>query len=96
VWAVVASPENQATKYHYQRQLLLQGIVRFQHKATQVQIADILTKDLGSKAHRRHRDVIFGKRAIEIIQTSCKLFSGCTSQVVLTTTRHSDEQAHHL
>jgi hypothetical protein len=27
----------------------------------------ILTKDLGSKAHRRHRDVIFGKKAIEII-----------------------------
>ena len=56
-----------ATKYHYQRQLLLQGIVRFQHQATQVQIADILTKDLGGKAHRRHRDVIFGKTAIEII-----------------------------
>ena len=56
-----------ATKYHYQRQLLLQGVVRFQHQATEVQIADILTKDLGSKAHRRHRDVIFGKNAIEII-----------------------------
>jgi hypothetical protein len=32
-----------------------------------VQIADILTNHLGSKAHRRHRDVSFGKRAIEII-----------------------------
>jgi hypothetical protein len=63
-----------ATKYHYQRQLLLQGIVRFQHQATQVQIADMLTKDLGSKAHRRHRDVIFGKTAIEIMH--CKKTTG--------------------
>ena len=66
-----------ATKYHYQRQLLLQGVVRFQHQATEVQIADILTKDLGGKAHRRHRDVIFGKKAIEIIANklpdSCRM-----------------------
>ena len=35
-----------------------------------MQIADILTKDLGRKAHRvdrRHRDVIFGRKANEII-----------------------------
>ena len=74
-----------ATKYHYQRQLLLQGVVRFQHQATEVQIADILTKDLGSKAHRRHRDVIFGKKAIEIIANklpdSHKMYL----------TRHNDE-----
>ena len=67
-----------ATKYHYQRQLLLQGIVRFQHQATEVQIADILTKDLGGKAHRRHRDVLFGKKAIEIIASklpdSCRMY----------------------
>ena len=52
--------------------------MRFQHQATEVQIADILTKDLGSKAHRRHRDVIFGKKAIEIIASklpdSCRLY----------------------
>jgi hypothetical protein len=29
--------------------LFAEGIVRFQHQATQVQIADILTKHLGSK-----------------------------------------------
>ena len=68
-----------ATKYHYQRQLLLQGIVRFQHQATEVQIADILTKDLGGKAHRRHRDVIFGKKAIEtILLASCRIVTDCT------------------
>jgi hypothetical protein len=74
-----------ATKYHYQRQLLLQGTVRFQHQATQVKIADILTKDLGSKAHRRHRNVIFERKAIEIIASklpdSCKMYL----------TRHYDE-----
>ena len=74
-----------ATKYHYQRQLLLQGIVRFQHQATEVQIADILTKDLGSKAHRRHRDVIFGKKAIEIIANKLP------DSYKMYLTRHNDE-----
>ena len=74
-----------ATKYHYQRQLLLQGIVRFQHQATQVQIADIFTKDLGGKAHRRHRDVIFGKTAIEIIANKLP------DSYKMHLTRHNDE-----
>ena len=74
-----------ATKYHYQRQLLLQGIVRFQHQATEVQIADILTKDLGGKAHRRHRDVIFGKKAIEIIANKLP------DSYRMYLTRHNDE-----
>jgi hypothetical protein len=74
-----------ATKYHYQRQLLLQGVVRFQHQATEVQIADILTKDLGSKAHRRHRDVIFGKKAIEIIANKLP------DSYRMYLTRHNDE-----
>jgi hypothetical protein len=74
-----------ATKYHYQRQLLLQGVVRFQHQATEVQIADTLTKDLGSKAHRRHRDVIFGKKAIEIIANKLP------DSRRLYLTRHNDE-----
>ena len=40
------------TKYHYQRQLLLAGVVRLQHQDTTVQVADILTKDLGRILHR--------------------------------------------
>jgi hypothetical protein len=50
-----------------------------------VQIADILTKDLGSKAHRKHREVIFGKTAIEIIAN--KLPDSCKMSL----TRHNDE-----
>ena len=50
-----------------------------------LQIADILTKDLGSKAHRRHRDVIFGKKAIEIIA------SKLPDSRRLYLTRHNDE-----
>ena len=51
--------------YHYQRQLLFaEGIVRFQHQATQVQIADILTKNLGSKAQ------FLGKEQLKLLQPS--------------------------
>jgi hypothetical protein len=42
-------------------------------------------KVLGSKAHRRHRDVIFGKKAIEIIAN--KLPDSCRMYL----TRHNDE-----
>ena len=55
------------TKYHFQRQLLLAGVVRLQHQDTTVQVADILTKDLGRILHRKHRDVLFGRKQIEII-----------------------------
>jgi hypothetical protein len=55
------------------------------HQATEVQIADILTKDLGGKAHRRHRDVIVGKKAIEIIAS--KLPGSCRMYL----TRNNDE-----
>ena len=65
--------------------LLLDGVVRFQHQAADVQIADILTKDLGSKAHRRHRDVIFGRKEIEI--KSLKLPESYKTYL----TRHNDE-----
>ena len=53
-------------KYHFQRQLLLDGVIRLQHQSTRVQVADILTKDLGRKVHRRHRNVLCGKVPIEI------------------------------
>ena len=62
-----------AAKYHFQRRLLLSGVVRFQHQAGEVQIADILTKDLGSKLHRAHRDVIFGRKQIEIRSLKLRL-----------------------
>ncbi len=48
-------------KYHFQRQLLLDGIIRLQHQSTEVQVSDILTKDVGRKVHKRHRDVLCGK-----------------------------------
>ena len=54
-------------KYHFQRSLVLAGVVRFQHQATQVQISDILTKNLGKKLHKLHRDVLFGRKPIVII-----------------------------
>ena len=38
-----------------------------QHQDTTVQVADILTKDLGRILHRKHRDVLFGRKQIEII-----------------------------
>ena len=72
-------------KYHFQRRLLLAGVVRFQHQSTEVQIADILTKDLGSKLHRAHRDVLFGRKQIEI--RSLKLPESHRTYL----TRHNDE-----
>ena len=44
-----------------------------------------LTKDLGSKAHRRHRDVLFGKKELEI--KSLKLPESYKTYLV----RHNDE-----
>ena len=55
------------TKYHFQRQLLLEGVVRYQHQATHVQIADMMTKDLGKTLHRKFREVTMGKKPLEII-----------------------------
>ena len=54
------------TKYQFQRQLLLEGILRYQHQATHVQIADMMTKDLPKKVHKLHRDVVFGSKPIII------------------------------
>ena len=61
------------------------GVVRFQHQSTHVQIADILTKDLGSKLHRAHRDVLFGRKQTEI----CPLKLPDSYRTYLT--RHNDE-----
>jgi hypothetical protein len=49
-----------ATKYHFQRQLMLEGTIRLQHQAAHVQFSDILTKSLGKTLHRKHRRVLFG------------------------------------
>ena len=46
---------------------MLEGTVRYQHQATQVQIADMMTKDLGKTLHRKFRDVAMGKKPLEII-----------------------------
>ena len=35
-----------ASKYHFQRKLLLDGVVRYQHQASEYLVADLLTKDL--------------------------------------------------
>ena len=59
--------------------------MRFQHQATEVQIADILTKDLGAKLHRAHRDVLFGRKQINI--RSLKLPDSYKSYL----NRHNDE-----
>lgn len=53
-------------KYHYQRQLVLKGIVRIQHQATGQLFSDILTKNVGRKIHKRHRDVMFGRTPVVI------------------------------
>ena len=65
-----------ATKYHYTNgNCCYRELCGF----------DILTKYLGSKAHRRHRNVIFGRKAIEIIAS--KLPDSCKMHL----TRHYDE-----
>ena len=56
-----------AGKYHFQRQLLLDGVVRYQHQDTSVQVSDVLTKALGRNAHKKHRDVLLGRKPLQII-----------------------------
>jgi hypothetical protein len=75
-----------ATKYRYQRQLYCcRELCGFNTKQQKCKLLDILTKDLGSKAHRRHREVIFGKKAIEIIANKLP------DSHRLHLTRHNDE-----
>jgi hypothetical protein len=54
------------TKFHFQRQLMLEGVIRLQHQATDVLFSDILTKALGKNLHRQHRRVLFGQDPIVI------------------------------
>jgi len=54
------------TKFHFQRQLMLEGVIRLQHQATDVLFSDILTKALGKNLHKQHRRVLFGQDPIVI------------------------------
>jgi len=56
-----------ASKYHFQRKLLLDGVVRYQHQASEYLVADLLTKDLGKILHKRHREVGFGRQEMQIV-----------------------------
>jgi len=56
-----------ATKYHFQRQLMLEGKIRLQHQATHVQFSDILTKSLGKTLHRKHRRVLCGQDPVDMV-----------------------------
>ena len=41
--------------------------MRLQHQSTEVQTSDIMTKDLGKKLHKLHRDVMFGRQPMQFI-----------------------------
>ena len=67
------SPHHQRTKhiglrYHYVRDLVRAGCVRFQHQDTQEQPADLLTKLLPEPAHTKHAEVLLGLRQVKIHQ----------------------------
>ena len=74
-----------ATKYHFQRQLLLGGVVRFQHQSTTEQVSDILTKVLGKVLFKKHRNVLLGR--VPVVIDSHKLPE--SSKVYIR--RHNDE-----
>ena len=63
---LVEERDNIDMKYHYQRQLVLKGVVRIQHQSTGQLFSDILTKNVGRKIHKRHRDVMFGRTPVLI------------------------------
>ena len=54
-----------ALRFHYIRQLILQGVVVVQYHPTHHQPADLLTKNLGRILFRRHADVCMGITRIE-------------------------------
>ena len=78
------------TKYHFQRQLILDGVVRLQHQSTEAQVSDILTKDLGKEKHKLHRRVLFGDVPIQVISVALP-----ESQEVYIR-RHNEELAQRL
>ena len=54
-----------ALRYHYIRQLILQGVVVVKYHPTQQQPADLLTKNLGRILFKRHADVAMGRTRIQ-------------------------------
>ena len=54
-------------KYHFQRQLLVNGIIRVQHLDTACLPADLLTKILSKESTRKHREVLLGQAAMQVI-----------------------------
>ena len=67
------SPHHQRTKhigyrFHYVRELVRQGKIRFQHQETAEQPADLLTKLLPEPAHRKHANVLLGLAVLKVVQ----------------------------
>ena len=61
-----------------------------QHQATDVQVSDILTKDLGKEKHRQHRRVLFGDDPIRIVSVALP------ESQKLYVRRHNEELAQRL
>ena len=55
------------TKYHFQRTLVKDGVVRYQHQDTNHQFTDIFTKDLAKVLHERHKNVIPGLAQMQVV-----------------------------
>jgi hypothetical protein len=79
-----------ANRYHYQRQLLLDNVVRYQHQSTEFIFTDVLTKELHKVAHTRHARVLSG---IDPVQESGKELPQSQLQYVL---RHNAQIASKL
>ena len=67
------TPHHQRTKhigyrYHYVRELVARGIVRFQHQDTAEQPADVFTKFLPESLFCKHAEVLMGIRQLKIVQ----------------------------
>ena len=54
-------------KYHFQRQLLVNGITRVQHLDTACLPADLLTKILSKESTKRHRGVLLGYAPLQVV-----------------------------
>ena len=58
--------KNIGTKYHFQRELVRNGVVRYQHQETEHQFTDIYTKGLARPASTRHKNAVMGIAALLI------------------------------
>ena len=58
------SAKHTDVKYHMQRKLLFDGIVRYQHQDTHHMFADLLTKVLGRELFQRYFQVLYGFRSV--------------------------------